>query len=185
MTMTPSRSKGTTASRSKSIAVMALLTALALIFSYVEAIIPFNIGIPGVKLGIANIVVVIALYIYGWGHALAVNVIRIFLAGFLFSGVFGIIYSLAGGLLSLLVMVLLKRTGLFSCIGICAAGGVMHNLAQLFTAALLVSNLSVFVYFPVLLFSGIVCGIITGIVVTIVLSRLPDRIYRFPEKKQV
>ena len=176
MTMTPSKSK--------SIAAVALLTALALILSYVEAIIPFNIGIPGVKLGIANIVVVIALYVYGWGHALAVNVIRIVIAGFLFSGVFGIIYSMAGGLLSLLVMVLLKKTGLFSCIGISAAGGVVHNMAQLFTAALLVSNLSIFVYFPVLLFSGIICGIITGIVTTVILRRLPDRIYRFPEKQR-
>ena len=175
MTMTPSRSK--------SIAAVALLTALALILSYVEAIIPFNIGIPGVKLGIANIVVVIALYIYDWRYALAVNVTRIVIAGFLFSGVFGIIYSMAGGLLSLLVMVLLKRTGLFSCIGICAAGGVVHNMAQLFTAAALVSNLSIFVYYPVLLFSGIICGIITGIVTTIILRRLPDSIYRFPGNK--
>ena len=176
MTMTPSRSK--------SIAAVALLTALALILSYVEAIIPFNIGIPGVKLGIANIVVVIALYVYGWGHALAVNVIRIVIAGFLFSGVFGIIYSMAGGLLSLLVMVLLKKTGLFSCIGISAASGVVHNMAQLFTAALLVSNLSIFVYFPVLLFSGIICGIITGIVTTVILRRLPDSVCRFPEKQR-
>ncbi|MBR6444037.1 MAG: Gx transporter family protein [Firmicutes bacterium] len=169
-----------TPSRSKSIAVIALLTALALIFSYIEAVIPFNVGVPGVKLGVANIVVVIALYIYDWRYALIVNVVRIFLAGFLFSGVFGIIYSMAGGLLSLLVMVLLKRTGLFSCIGICAAGGVIHNLAQLFTAALLVSNLSIFVYFPVLLFSGIVCGLITGTVATIILRRLPDSICIYP-----
>ena len=168
----------TTRSRSKSIAAVALLTALALIFSYVEAIIPFNIGIPGVKLGIANIVVVIALYLFDWRYALAVNVIRIFAAGFLFSGVFGIIYSLAGGLTSLLIMILLKKTDLFSVIGVCAAGGVMHNMAQLMTAAFLVSNLRIFVYFPVLLFSGIACGVITGIISTLILHRIPERINR-------
>ncbi len=170
-----------TRSRSNSIAAGALLTALALIFSYVEFLIPFNIGIPGVKLGIANIVVVTALYVYNGKYALAVNIIRIIIAGFLFSGAFGIIYSLAGGLLSFVVMILLKRTGIFSVIGVCAAAGVAHILGQLLTAAFLVSNLSIFVYFPVLLFSGIICGIITGFVTTLILYRLPDRIYKFPE----
>ena len=89
--------------------------------------------------------------------------------------------SLAGGLLSFVVMILLKRTGIFSVIGVCAAAGVAHNLGQLLTAAFLVSNLSIFVYFPVLLFSGIICGIITGFVTTLILYRLPDRIYKFPE----
>lgn len=90
-----------------------MFACLALIFSYVEALIPFNAGIPGVKLGLANLVIIIALYEMNFRYALAVNLIRIFISGLLFSGVFGTIYSLAGGLLSLIVMWLLKKTGLF------------------------------------------------------------------------
>ena len=158
--------------RSRRIANLALLTSLALIFSYVEAILPFNIGIPGVKLGIANIVIVIALYRIDAKSALSINLIRIFISGFLFSGVFGILYSLAGGLLSLGVMAALKKTDLFSVIGISVAGGVMHNLGQLLTATLIIENLAMFVYFPVLLFSGIICGIIVGIVCYKVMQHL-------------
>ncbi len=154
------------------IANIALLTSLALIFSYVEAILPFNIGVPGVKLGIANIVIVIALYRLDARSALSINIFRIFISGFLFSGVFGILYSLAGGLLSFAVMVLLKKTDRFSVIGISVAGGVMHNLGQLITATLIIENLAMFIYFPVLLFSGIICGIIVGVVCCKVMQHL-------------
>lgn len=162
--------------RSNRITLIALLTTLALIFSYVEAILPFNIGIPGVKLGIANIVVVIALYTVDWRCALTVNLLRIFLAGFLFSGVFGILYSLAGGMLSFAVMCILKRTDIFSMIGISVAGGVMHNLGQLITASLIVENFTMFIYFPVLLFSGIATGIIIGVTCAVLISKLPKRL---------
>ena len=91
----------------------AVMTALALIVSYIEAILPFSVGIPGVKLGLANIVVVVALYRLGIKYAFTINIIRIFLAGFLFSGVFGILYSLAGGLLSFVVMIAFGRISLF------------------------------------------------------------------------
>lgn len=169
--MTQSQNSGA-ALRTKRLTKLALLTCLALIFSYIEAILPFNLGIPGVKLGIANIVVVVALYRLDGKSALTINLIRIFLAGFLFSGVFGIIYSLAGGLLSFGAMVAAKRSGLFSEIGISVAGGVMHNLGQLITATLIVESLSMFVYFPVLLFSGIATGIIIGIASALILRKL-------------
>lgn len=166
-----------TPSQSKQIAIAALLTALALIFSYVEAILPFNIGIPGVKLGIANLVVIVALYLLNARYALLINVIRIVAAGFLFSGVFAILYSMAGGLLSLGLMVLLKKSDWFSIIGISVAGGVMHNMGQLLTAAFVISNLSVFLYFPVLLFSGLICGTIIGTVAFLILRKLPGNVY--------
>ena len=95
----------------------ALFAALALIFSYIEVIIPFNPGIPGIKLGIANLVIIIALYYLGPRYALTVNLVRILIAGLLFNGLFGAIYSLAGAALSLIVMILLKKTGLFSVTG--------------------------------------------------------------------
>lgn len=150
----------------------AILTALAMIFSYVEAILPFTIGIPGVKLGIANIVIVIALYKFGIKMALTINVIRIIVSGLLFSGTFGILYSLAGGVLSFLAMILIKKFKCFSIVGVSLTGGVFHNVGQLLTAAFLVSNLKMFVYFPVLLFSGLITGIINGIVAGLVLEKL-------------
>lgn len=155
------------------VALAAMMSALALIFSYIEAIIPINFGIPGIKLGIANLVILTSLYVLGIGYTFTINILRIFVAGLLFNGLFGAVYSLAGGLLSLAVMVLLKKTGLFSTIGISMAGGVAHNLGQLLVAALIVSNMKLFFYFPVLLFSGIISGILIGILTYLILKKLP------------
>lgn len=160
----------------KKITACGILAALALIFSYIEAILPLSVGIPGVKLGIANLAVIIALYLLGFSFAFFVNLIRIIIAGLLFNGIFGALYSLCGGLLSLLVMYLLKRTETFSVIGISMVGGVFHNLGQLIIAALMVSNLKMFYYFPVLLFSGMVSGILIGIVAHFVLKKLSKAI---------
>lgn len=157
----------------KKLTMTALLAALALIFSYIEVLIPFSPAIPGIKLGISNLAVIVALYHMGLKYAITINVVRIFIAGLLFSGVFGIIYSLAGAILSMTVMVLLKKTGLFSVAGVSMAGGVAHNLGQILAAAFLVSNLSIFIYFPVLIFSGLISGALIGIVAYIILKRLP------------
>lgn len=157
----------------KKMTMTALLAALALIFSYIEVIIPFNPGIPGIKLGIANLVIIIALYYLGPKYAFSVNLVRILIAGLLFNGLFGALYSLAGALLSFAVMVLLKKTGVFSVTGVSIAGGVAHNLGQLLIAAFLVSTLKIFFYFPVLIFSGIISGAVIGIVSYLILKRLP------------
>ena len=154
------------------VARVALMASLALIFSYIEAIIPYNPGIPGIKLGIANIVTVVALYKFGWKEAVGVSVIRIVIAGLLFNGLFGMIYSLAGALLSLAGMICLKKTGLFSVVGVSMAAGVLHNLGQLFVAAALIEDLRIFFYFPVLLFSGIAAGILVGIASAMILKVL-------------
>ena len=154
------------------IARVGLMASLALIFSYVEAIIPYNPGIPGIKLGIANVVTVIALYKFGTKDAAAVSVIRIVIAGLLFNGLFGMLYSLAGAVLSLTGMVILKKTGLFSVVGVSMAAGVLHNLGQLLVAAALIEDLRIFFYFPVLLFSGIAAGILVGIISTLMLKAL-------------
>ena len=154
------------------IARVGTMAALALIFSYIEAIIPYNPGVPGIKLGIANVVTVVALYKFGAKDALAVSVIRVVLAGLLFNGVFGMLYSLAGALLSLLGMILLKKTDLFSVVGVSMAAGVLHNLGQLLVASALIEDLRIFFYFPVLMFSGIAAGILVGIVSALVLRAL-------------
>ena len=148
------------------------MAALALIFSYVEAIIPYSPGVPGIKLGIANIVTVIALYKFGPKDAAAVSIIRIVIAGLLFNGLFGMLYSLAGAAVSLIGMILLKKTDLFSVVGVSMAAGVLHNLGQLLMAAALISDLRIFFYFPVLLFSGIAACILVGIVSAYILRSL-------------
>ena len=160
--------------RTSKLTIAALMAALALIFSYIEVLIPFNFGIPGIKLGIANLVIIVALYYLGTRYALLINVIRILIGGLLFSGVFGMLYSMAGALLSMLVMVLVKKCGLFSVTGVSMAGGVAHNLGQLLVAAFLVSNLKIFVYFPVLVISGVVSGAVIGILAYLVLKKLPS-----------
>ncbi len=156
------------------IAYCGLLAALALIFSYIEVLIPFNIGVPGVKLGIANLVIIVVLYKLDWKYAMGVNIVRVIVAGLLFTGAFGALYSLAGALLSMVVMALLKRTDLFSVTGVSIAGGVTHNLGQILVASFLVSDLRMFIYFPVLIFSGIASGAIIGIISWLILKRLPD-----------
>lgn len=147
----------------KRISVIAVFTALALIFSYIEAIIPFNLGVPGVKLGIANIVVVCALYIFGVKEAAGISLIRVFVIGLLFGNAVSLIYSLSGAILSIAVMIICKRLKL-SVIGVSAMGGIFHNVGQLSAAALILNSSAVMYYYPVLFISGIVTGIIIGIV---------------------
>lgn len=158
--------------KTKRLAVSAVLASLGLIFSYIEAIIPFSVGIPGVKLGIANLVVIIALYLLGTSYAFSINVIRILVAGLLFNGAFGALYSLAGACVSLFVMIILKKTKLFSIVGVSMAGGVAHNVGQLLVAAAIISNIKIFLYFPVLLFSGMITGIIIGILSHLILKKI-------------
>ncbi|MDE7030749.1 MAG: Gx transporter family protein, partial [Lachnospiraceae bacterium] len=121
----------------------AMLTALAMIFGYVEALIPFGFGIPGIKLGLANLVIVLALYLLPVYQAAAIQVMRIALTSFLFGSLSMMLYSLAGGMLSLLVMGLMRKTKGFSIVGVSIAGGVSHNLGQLTVAVLVVQNLKV------------------------------------------
>lgn len=149
-----------------------MFTALALIFSYVETLIPISFGIPGVKLGLANLVIVIALYKIRPGEALLLSVTRVALAGFIFGNYFSIIYSLAGGLLSLAVMAFLKKDGGFSVIGVSIAGGVSHNVGQLIVAMLVVETFSVIYYVPVLLAAGAITGFFIGILAEQMLRRL-------------
>ena len=131
------------------VAVSAVLASLTLIFSYIEMLIPFNFGIPGIKLGLSNLVILVALYSLGPGYAFIINMVRILLSGLLFSGMSAMLYSLAGGILSFLVMFLLMKTGLFSPVGVSLAGGVFHNVGQLIVAALVTETAKIFLYLPV------------------------------------
>lgn len=150
----------------------ALLAALALIFSYIEFLLPLSLGMPGIKIGLANIVVVLALYSLGPGYALILNLVRIALSALLFGNVFSAVYALCGALFSLAVMVLLKKTDLFSLTGVSMAGGAMHNLAQLAAAAVIAGSAKVFVYLPVLILAGMAAGIFNGAVCSLVMRKI-------------
>lgn len=154
------------------VAYFGVFTALALIFSYVETLIPFHIGIPGVKLGLANLIIVIALYKMSLKETYLLSVVRVVLSGFIFGNYFSIIYSLAGGLLSLTVMSLLRKRGGFSILGISIAGGVCHNIGQLAIAMVVVETFSVIYYIPVLLIAGLATGLLIGIAADGMLKRL-------------
>ena len=153
---------------SRKIALCAMLMALAMIFSYVEVLIPINLGVPGIKLGIANLVVVVGLFFLPAGEVLMISVARILLTGYLFGNGMSILYSLAGGLLSFLVMFLLKH--IKGITGVSIAGGVTHNVAQICVAALVVQNRKLFYYLPALLVAGVITGMLIGILSDRILS---------------
>jgi heptaprenyl diphosphate synthase len=156
----------------KKVAYFGVFTALALIFSYIESLIPINFGIPGAKLGLANLMVVIVLYKMGAKEAYMLSMVRIVLSGFLFGNLFGILYSLAGGILSLSIMTLLKKTDKFSIIGISMAGAVCHNIGQLIIAGIVVESTNVIYYMPALLIVGLATGLVIGIISSETIKRL-------------
>lgn len=144
-------------------AQLGLLTALALIAGYIELLIPMPVGIPGVKPGLANLVVVWALYALGPYEALAVNGMRILLSGFLFGNLSMILYSLAGAAMSFVCMYLAKKSGAFTILGVSIVGGVTHNMGQLLVAMAVLETKSLIYYGPVLLAAGLVTGAVIGI----------------------
>ena len=160
----------------RNVAYLGMYLALALICSYVESLIPFYFGIPGVKLGLTNIVVVLLLYTLGAKEAFLVSVVRIILAGFLFGNPFSILYSLSGGALSFLAMYVLKRAEKLKVVTVSVAGGVMHNTGQLIMAALVVENYHILYYIPVLLTAGFITGFFIGILSQEIILRIGNRI---------
>ena len=153
------------------IARIALLIALAMIFSYVEAIIPLPVGIPGVKIGLANLAVVVALYLLGPREAFFISLLRILLTGFLFGSGGSILYSLAGGMLSFVTMLLLKHFG-FSTLTVSMAGGLFHNVGQLIVACLVLESAQLLWYLPALMLAGFLAGTLIGLLSWQVIIRL-------------
>lgn len=147
----------------KNVAFYGVFVALAFVFSYVEVLFPISIGIPGIKLGLANIVVLTALYAMGWKEAFVISCVRIILVGFTFGSLASILYSLAGGLLSWAIMVICKKIKAFSMVGVSIAGGIAHNVGQIIIAAIVLRTESLGYYLPVLLIAGTVTGLLIGI----------------------
>lgn len=155
-------------------AFMGLLLAFALILSYIETLIPLNVGIPGIKLGLANLAVLLCLYLSDWKEALLLTTVKALLSGLLFGNLFMIIYSLAGAWLSCLIMIAMKKSQWFHVPVVSAAGGVMHNAGQLLVAAFVVKTYGVFYYIPVLIIAGLIVGLITGSLASLVLPYIKN-----------
>ena len=154
------------------IAYLGLLLTLALILSYVESLIPIFVSIPGVKLGLANIVVLICLYAYPSKYAFLISGMRVILAGLLFGSMFSILYSLAGAFFSLVIMLLAKRVFKLGILGVSVLGGVFHNIGQLLVAVVVVSNYRIGYLLPYLLLSGVLTGAIIGFIANSVVPYL-------------
>ena len=157
----------------KRLVLLAMLTAVAMILSYVESLLP-SVGIPGVKMGLANIAVIFALFRFGWKEAAALSLVRVVLVSLLFGSVGAMLYSLAGAVLSLAVIALLRRTDRFSTLGVSVAGGVAHNAGQILMAMLILQTRQLLGYLPVLAVAGIGGGILTGLAAALLIRRIPE-----------
>ena len=158
--------------RNKKIATSALMIALAMILSFVESQIPSFFPIPGIKLGLANIAVIFALYRLSIKDAIVVSLIRVVVVSTLFGTSLTLAYSLSRAVLSLLIMVLLKKSDRFSIVGVSVAGGISHNIGQIIMAIILMHNSVISYYLPFLIISGIVTGVVIGLVSAKIVERV-------------
>ena len=158
--------------KTKRISSYGMLLALAVVLGYVEAIIPINIGIPGVKMGIPNIVTVVSLYTIGAAPAFVIALLRILIIATLFGNMMTLAYSLCGFALSFLSMLLLRKPGGFSRTSVSITGGVMHNVGQLVCAVFLLKASILYMYFPVLLAAGIAAGLVIGLLSSLLVDRI-------------
>ena len=156
----------------RKVASSGLLLALAVLFGYVEAIIPVPMPVPGMKLGLANIVIVTILYLAGWKEAIVISALRVLIIGFLFGNLFSISYGLAGTALSILGMALVRKTRRFSVVSVSALGGVLHNCGQILVATLVVIGFPWKWYLPVLMLAGLGAGIVTGFLNRLIIPRV-------------
>ncbi len=156
----------------RKVAQIGVLVALAMVLSYVESLFPAFVAVPGVRIGLANIAVVFALYRLGFKEALGISLVRVVLSSMLFGSVLSMAYSASGAVLSLVMMAILKRTKLFGTVAVSVVGGVSHNLGQIAVACLILQSRAIAYYIPILILSGIAAGVVIGLVSAIVLSRL-------------
>lgn len=160
----------------KRAAYLGMFTALGLVLGWLEVLLPIYPMVPGMKIGLANLVTLLVLYRFGWKEAAGVNLLRIGLSSILFGTVTMLFYSLAGAVLSLLGMTLLKKTGRFSVLGVSVAGGVLHNTAQMAVAVFLIENSAILYGLPLLMLSGVISGLLVGVAGAFLHKHLPKEI---------
>ena len=160
--------------KTKKIALLGISLSLAMILSFVESLIPPLVAVPGIKIGLANLVVVFLLYQAGVKYAAAVSLVRVILSSMLFGNLQIFAFSFVGAILSLAGMAIMKKTNLFSIITVSVCGGILHNIGQIIVAAVWTSTPEIMYYLPVLLVSGTAAGILIGIVSGIVVKKLDN-----------
>ena len=158
--------------KTKKVAFIGMSIALAMILSFVESQIPLNAAIPGIKVGLPNLVMVFLLYRVGCKETIVVSIIRIILISLLFGNIQYFTFSVAGAVLSLVGMILLKKTNWFSCIAVSVTGGILHNVGQIIAACFWTQTAQIAYYLPVLLISGTIAGTVIGIVSGLLIKRL-------------
>lgn len=158
--------------KTKKLTTMALLVSVAMVLSWIESQIPPFVAIPGVKIGLANIAVVFALYRFGWKEAIGISLVRVFAVSLLFGTAVSLAYSVAGAAVSLLGMVLLKKSGLFSSVAVSVAGGVLHNVGQIGMACILLETNVLKYYLPFLILSGVIAGVAIGLISAVMVKRV-------------
>lgn len=158
----------------KNVAKIGMLVAVAFVLSYIESMLPLNFGVPGIKAGLSNIVVLFSIFNFNPLTAFGIAIVRIVLCGITFGSLSGMLYSLSGGILSFVVMLLLKKTKKFSVYGVSVAGGVSHNIGQIIVAMLVLNNRLIMYYLPFLLIAGVVAGVATGMLGGILIKRFRE-----------
>ena len=156
----------------KEIAKLGVMIALALMLSYVESLIPLSFAVPGIKMGLPNIVIVFALYQMDRKSAIGISLLRVLLVSLLFGNGASLIYAATGAVLSLTVMILLKHTGSFQTITVSVCGAVFHNIGQILAAMFVLGTDKIIYYLPVLILSGVITGTLVGVVAAIVINRM-------------
>lgn len=160
--------------KAKNIAAFGVYVALAMIFSYIELQIPPLVAIPGIKLGLPNVVIIIALYKFGWKEAIIINVLRVLLVSVLFGTVLSLLYSVAGAILSLFVMIILKKSKIFSTVLVSVFGAISHNIGQITVAIFVLETSELLYYLPVLLITGTISGLLLGLIGATVVKKLDN-----------
>ena len=158
--------------KAKKLALCGLLTALALVLSYLESLVPLSFSVPGVKLGLPNLAILFALYKLGFKAAAVISLIRVLLVSLLFGNVFSLAYSAAGAALALAIMGLLQRSGRFGTAGVSVAGAVAHNVGQILVAMAVLETGAIAAYLPVLLLTGTAAGVAIGLVSAVLINRV-------------
>ncbi|HHT24145.1 MAG TPA: Gx transporter family protein [Clostridiaceae bacterium] len=158
--------------KTKRITFLAMLVAISMVLSYLESLLPQIYIVPGIKLGLANIPVMFAIFKLKPSDALLISGIRIFLLSILFRSFLSFIFSITGGLMSIAFMLLFKRMNTFSIMGISVIGGVTHNLGQILIAVFIVNTPGLLFYFPVLIITGTLAGIAIGLICNLLVNRI-------------
>ena len=153
---------------------MGMFIAIAMVFSYIESLIPLKIAVPGVKLGLANLVTIVVMVKMDTRSAWMVSLVRVLLSALLFGNMSVMIYSLAGAVLSLIVMTVCMRFRIFGITGMSILGAVSHNAGQVIIAASLMKSGNILIYIPVLCISGTIAGVCIGLAGAVLVKNLPD-----------